>query len=158
MTARLAEGRAAWSEYRVLQRFEQFTLLEVRIGTGRTHQIRVHLASIGHPVAGDTLYGAKALAELHGRFFLHAHRIKFRSPATGEQVVVESPLATELEEFAESCAAPRLGQTTRNDRLSHVTSSSPARRRSGASASLLQPGEVRDRRSGWRGPPHTLRW
>jgi 23S rRNA pseudouridine1911/1915/1917 synthase len=99
MTARLAEGRAAWSEYRVRERFDQFTLLEVRIGTGRTHQIRVHLASIGHPVAGDTLYGAKAQEALGERFFLHAHRIRFRSPATGDEVVVESRLAPELEEF-----------------------------------------------------------
>jgi 23S rRNA pseudouridine1911/1915/1917 synthase len=96
MTARLAEGRAAWSEYRVLRRFAEFTLLEVRIGTGRTHQIRVHLASIRHPVVGDTLYGAAAQPKL-GRFFLHAHRIRFRQPATGVKTVVESPLAPELE-------------------------------------------------------------
>jgi 23S rRNA pseudouridine1911/1915/1917 synthase len=98
MTARRADGRAAWSEYRVLRRFAKFTLLEVRIGTGRTHQIRVHLSSIGHPVVGDTLYGAQAEPGL-GRFFLHAHRVRFRSPATGEEVAVESPLAVELEEW-----------------------------------------------------------
>jgi 23S rRNA pseudouridine1911/1915/1917 synthase len=95
MTARLAEGRAAWSEYRVLRRFADFTLLEVRIGTGRTHQIRVHLASIKHPVVGDTLYGAPA-QPLLGRFFLHAHRIRFHLPSGPEQVI-ESPLAPELE-------------------------------------------------------------
>ena len=98
MTARLDEGRAAWTEYRVLHRFERFTLLEVRIGTGRTHQIRVHLASIGHAVAGDTLYGAPKL-EAPGRFFLHAHRIRFRQPLTGEEIVVVSPLPAELESW-----------------------------------------------------------
>jgi 23S rRNA pseudouridine1911/1915/1917 synthase len=104
MTARLAEGRAAWSEYRVLRRFERFTLLEVRIGTGRTHQIRVHLSSIGHPVAGDTLYGAPGKIEGMpplGRYFLHAHRIRFRRPSTGEEVTVVSPLAPELGEWME---------------------------------------------------------
>ena len=100
MTARLASGRAAWSEYRVLRRWKDFTLLEVRIGTGRTHQIRVHLASLKHPVAGDTLYGAAAQKEL-GRFFLHAHRVEFRQPQTGEMVVVESPLAPELAAWLE---------------------------------------------------------
>jgi 23S rRNA pseudouridine1911/1915/1917 synthase len=99
MTARLSEGRSAWSEYRVLERYEKFTLLEVRIGTGRTHQIRVHLASIGHPVVGDTLYGAKEEPALGGRFFLHAQRIRFRSPATGEEVVVESALPEQLRGF-----------------------------------------------------------
>ena len=100
MTARRAGGRAAWSEYRVLRRFEGFTLLEVKIGTGRTHQIRVHLASIGHPVAGDTLYGAPAKAEgrpAPGRYFLHAYRIRFRRPSTDERVSVVSPLPAELE-------------------------------------------------------------
>jgi 23S rRNA pseudouridine1911/1915/1917 synthase len=95
MTARLQEGRAAWSEYRVVRRFAEFTLLQVRIGTGRTHQIRVHLASIRHPVVGDTLYGAAAQAEL-GRYFLHAHRIRFHQPSTGEEITIESPLAPEL--------------------------------------------------------------
>ncbi len=95
MTAKLSKGRAAWSEYRVLRRFAGYTFLEVKIGTGRTHQIRVHLSSIGHPVAGDRLYGAPAGD--HGRYFLHAHRICFQSPAGGEPVVVVSPLPADLE-------------------------------------------------------------
>ena len=99
MTARLSRGRAAWTEYRVLERFPAFTLLEARIGTGRTHQIRVHLSSMGHPVAGDTLYGAPAKVEGYpplGRYFLHAHRIRFRQPSTGQELSVESPLPGEL--------------------------------------------------------------
>ena len=95
MTTRLANGRSALTEYRVLQRFEKFTYLEVRIGTGRTHQIRVHLASLGHPVAGDRLYGAPP-AE---RIFLHACRIAFASPATGQRVAVESPLPVDLQRW-----------------------------------------------------------
>ena len=100
MTARLDGGRAAWSEYRVLRRLEKFTLLEVRIGTGRTHQIRVHLSSIGHPVAGDTLYGAPARVEGRpplGRYFLHAHRIRFKKPTGGAEIEIVSPLPPELE-------------------------------------------------------------
>jgi 23S rRNA pseudouridine1911/1915/1917 synthase len=102
MTARLGEGRAAWSEYRVTRRFARFTLLEVRIGTGRTHQIRVHLSELGYAVAGDTLYGAPAKVEGMpplGRYFLHAHRIRFHSPATDEDVTVVSPLPRELTEW-----------------------------------------------------------
>lgn len=95
MTARLEQGREALTEYRVRQRFEGFTYLEVRIGTGRTHQIRAHLASLGHPVAGDRLYGARA----RERIFLHAWRIVFTSPASGERVTVESPLPSELEQW-----------------------------------------------------------
>jgi 23S rRNA pseudouridine1911/1915/1917 synthase len=102
MTARLAEGRAAWSEYRVLRRFPRFTYLEVKIGTGRTHQIRVHLASIGHPVVGDALYGAPAKVEGMpplGRYFLHARSIRFRLPSTDREVVIEAPLPSVLSEW-----------------------------------------------------------
>ena len=109
MTARLASGRAAWSEWHALERLDGFTLLSVRIGTGRTHQIRVHLSSIGHPVVGDTLYGAPARVAGKpplGRFFLHSHRIRFRLPSTGAEIVVESPLPRELEEWM-GTAAPR---------------------------------------------------
>ena len=107
MTARLAQGRAAWSEYRVLRRFERFTLLEVKIGTGRTHQIRVHLSSIGHPVAGDKLYGAPAFVpgtEPLGRYFLHAHVIRFRKPSNGEEIQVTAPLPPELEQWMAALA------------------------------------------------------
>lgn len=110
MTARLKTGRAALTEYRALEHFEKFSYLEVRIGTGRTHQIRVHLASIGHPIAGDRLYGAPAkipaLPAL-ARFFLHAHRLRFRSPSTGEWISVESPLPPELASFLEALRIQR---------------------------------------------------
>src|ERR1700682_6713563 len=92
MTAKSATGRPASTEYKILQRLENFSYLEVKIGTGRTHQIRVHLTSIGHPVAGDKLYGAPP-AE---RIFLHAWRIVFTSPATAQRVTVEAPLPVEL--------------------------------------------------------------
>jgi len=98
MTAKLGSGRSALTEYRVLQRFEKFTYLEVRIGTGRTHQIRVHLASIGHPVVGDKLYGAP-MAE---RIFLHAWRIVFTSPASEQRVTVEAPVPAGLTQWLAS--------------------------------------------------------
>lgn len=101
MTTKLASGRSALTDYRVLETLETLSLLEVRIGTGRTHQIRVHLASIGHPVFGDRLYGAPAQPSLD-RFFLHAHRLSFTSPSTGERITVESPLAPELARLLDS--------------------------------------------------------
>jgi 23S rRNA pseudouridine1911/1915/1917 synthase len=99
MTTRLQSGRAAHTEYRTIERIGTFSLLEVRIGTGRTHQIRVHLSSAGHPIVGDTLYGApKTVSHVPplGRFFLHAHSLRFRSPSQGTMIEVQSPLAVEL--------------------------------------------------------------
>jgi 23S rRNA pseudouridine1911/1915/1917 synthase len=105
MTSRLERGRAALTEYRVLRRYEQgFTLVEVRIHTGRTHQIRVHFASLGHPVAGDQLYGAPAKIKNRpplNRYFLHAHRITFEHPMTGKATTIECPLPPELERWLE---------------------------------------------------------
>jgi 23S rRNA pseudouridine1911/1915/1917 synthase len=95
MTAKLGRGRTALTDYQVVKRFENATLLEVKIGTGRTHQIRVHLASLGYPVVGDTLYGAPKCGL--GRYFLHAQRITFTSPLSGQPITVISPLAAELE-------------------------------------------------------------
>jgi 23S rRNA pseudouridine1911/1915/1917 synthase len=97
MTARLDSGREALTEYRVRKRFEKYTFLEVRIGTGRTHQIRVHLASIGHPVAGDRVYGGGARDASAERLFLHAWKIGFVSPATGKPVTVEAPVPEKLD-------------------------------------------------------------
>jgi 23S rRNA pseudouridine1911/1915/1917 synthase len=105
MTARAREGRAALTEFRVLEEASGYSLLEVRIGTGRTHQIRVHLAAIGHPVVGDTLYGAARQEALH-RFFLHAREIAFRHPATGELVTVQAPLPPELGRFLSGIMKP----------------------------------------------------
>ena len=103
MTARLTTGRTALTDWKAIERYHGFTFLEVRIGTGRTHQIRAHMAALGHPVAGDRLYGAKPSP--WNRFFLHAHRLVFRNPVSGEQVVVESALPPDLVEWKAGLAA-----------------------------------------------------
>jgi 23S rRNA pseudouridine1911/1915/1917 synthase len=97
MTARLGRGREAVTWWRRLRRYKGFTLVEVRIGTGRTHQIRAHFAATGHPVAGDRLYGAEG--HVSGRFFLHARRIRFTSPTTGEPVEITAAMPDELEDW-----------------------------------------------------------
>jgi 23S rRNA pseudouridine1911/1915/1917 synthase len=103
MTARLSTGRSALTDWKAIENYSGFTFLEIRIGTGRTHQIRAHMAALGHPVAGDRLYGGKASP--WNRYFLHAHRLGFRSPATGAQVIVESPLPADLVEWKASLPA-----------------------------------------------------
>jgi len=100
MTARLAFGRPSLTSWEVLRNFGDFTFLTIDLGTGRTHQIRAHMASIGHPVAGDKMYGAEPSE--WNRYFLHAHRLVFRSPATEQQVTVESPLPPDLAEWKAS--------------------------------------------------------
>lgn len=119
MTTRREEGaRSAVSHYTVLERmdsrFGKFTLVSVRIETGRTHQIRVHLASIGHPVVGDTLYGAPAKLTTGikrkksdpepetlflDRNFLHAAELEFAHPITGKPLALKAPLPEDLINF-----------------------------------------------------------
>jgi 23S rRNA pseudouridine1911/1915/1917 synthase len=94
------DGRPSVTGYRVRERFRAWTLLEVDLVTGRTHQIRVHLAALGHAVAGDPVYGtgtSRRGPDGLGRLFLHAWRIVFASPATGDLVRVEAPLPEALE-------------------------------------------------------------
>ncbi|MCC6585974.1 MAG: RluA family pseudouridine synthase [Bryobacterales bacterium] len=98
MTCRTGRGRPALTEYTVARRFNAYTYLNVDLHTGRTHQIRVHLASIGHPVVGDPLYGAPRNPALN-RYFLHAARTAFVSPASGVEVTVEAQLPPELAGF-----------------------------------------------------------
>lgn len=117
MTTRRARGRAATSHYAVRQQIDsaygKFGLLDIKIDTGRTHQIRVHLSSIGHPVVGDTLYGApkvlrgknKAITTLP-RNFLHSASLEFKHPRTGENVSISANLPAELQEFQRRISSP----------------------------------------------------
>jgi len=115
MTVERAGGREAVSHYRVIRRLDtllgKFTLVEISIDTGRTHQIRVHMASLGNPVVGDTLYGAPRELRKTGargkpadpapislaRNFLHAAELQLAHPRTGAKIALQSPLPAELE-------------------------------------------------------------
>jgi 23S rRNA pseudouridine1911/1915/1917 synthase len=89
------EPREAVTDFEILELLARHALLEVRLETGRTHQIRVHLAAIGLPVAGDPVYGVQGDLGLE-RQFLHAHRLRFRHPVTGVELELESQLAPDL--------------------------------------------------------------
>jgi 23S rRNA pseudouridine1911/1915/1917 synthase len=147
MTTRVQDNaRSAVSHYEVVRRlsnrFGKFTLIKVRIETGRTHQIRVHMASIGHPVVGDSLYGAsghltdqvasqamisKAARRKSeperlklGRNFLHSARLEFVHPGTHKLLELEAPLPPELEDFLlrlESPASPSRPKTRTVDKM-----------------------------------------
>ncbi|HZX26265.1 MAG TPA: RluA family pseudouridine synthase, partial [Telluria sp.] len=109
-----AGGQEAHTVFTLLRKFARFALLEAELKTGRTHQIRVHLASSGFPILGDEKYGDFALnkqlqkaSEQHAalkRMFLHAHQITFRHPDTGQPVTVKAPLPPECERFLVSLA------------------------------------------------------
>jgi 23S rRNA pseudouridine1911/1915/1917 synthase len=130
MTTRLAGGRTAITHFRVDRRldlrFGKFTLLHVKIDTGRTHQIRVHMASIGHPIVGDTTYGAPQRIQPNSsspllakgarnrapntpislpRNFLHAAELEFRHPRTGAAVALKTQLPLELQDFLKELEA-----------------------------------------------------
>jgi 23S rRNA pseudouridine1911/1915/1917 synthase len=103
----VSDGRASTTAYRVRERFSGWTLLELDLITGRTHQIRVHLEAIGHPVAGDPVYGTGTsrrgpdVPGRLGRLFLHAWRLELTSPSTGDLIRAEAPLPPELERVIE---------------------------------------------------------
>lgn len=87
-----AKGKPALTRFQVLERFGDYTLVELQLETGRTHQIRVHMAYIGHPVAGDEIYGPRKTLKGHGQF-LHARTLGFTHPRTGEvlEFTAEAP-------------------------------------------------------------------
>jgi 23S rRNA pseudouridine1911/1915/1917 synthase len=94
------DGDAARTRWRVVERFPRATLLELELETGRTHQIRVHMAHLGHPVLGDRQYG-RAGTSLIRRQALHAARLAFAHPATGERVTFEAPLPEDMRALVE---------------------------------------------------------
>ena len=120
MTTLQADGREAVSHYRVIRRVDslygKFSLIEIKIDTGRTHQIRVHMSSLGHPVVGDTLYGAPRElkpARPRGRLstppglslprnFLHSAELQLTQPRTSQRLELKSPLPAELQTFLAS--------------------------------------------------------
>ena len=111
MTARRREGRPARTDWRVRMRLDGFTLIEADLHTGRTHQLRVHFSALGHPVVGDTLYGAPRIVRAGsvimsplGRKFLHEARIRFLHPRTGEAVEARAPLPSELRSYLQQLA------------------------------------------------------
>lgn len=105
MSTRTRRGKEAITQWKVLKRFGNATFIEVKLGTGRTHQIRVHFASIGHPVLGDRTYGKKTEVTVRGkekilfpRQMLHAELLGFIHPVTGEYLEFSSPLPEDMAE------------------------------------------------------------
>lgn len=122
MTARLAHGRAAQTDWRVLLRLGNFTLVEAQPRTGRTHQIRAHFVATGHPLVGDTLYGAPRQVRVGGaslkplgRVFLHAARLSFAHPRTGVSIEARAPLDPGLRNYLNELAVSTGTETRKVD-------------------------------------------
>jgi 23S rRNA pseudouridine1911/1915/1917 synthase len=107
------DGRESTTGYRVRERFAEWTLLELDLVTGRTHQIRVHLDAIGHPVAGDPVYGtgtSRRGPDGLGRLFLHAWRLELAAPSDGHLIRATAPLPDELETVLEGLRRAETGR------------------------------------------------
>ncbi|EMF0161036.1 RluA family pseudouridine synthase [Enterococcus hirae] len=100
MQAVREDGKPAVTHFNVLERFNDFTLVELTLETGRTHQIRVHMKYIGYPLAGDPVYGPSKTLKGNGQF-LHAKLLGFTHPITGQKMVFEAPLPTIFEKTLE---------------------------------------------------------
>lgn len=100
MSARVSRGRAALSEYRVVKQWAAFALVEVLPHTGRTHQIRVHMAHVGHPLVGDAVYGRARVAEIAvDRPLLHAYKLALTHPRTGERLEFSAPVPKDMSDL-----------------------------------------------------------
>jgi 23S rRNA pseudouridine1911/1915/1917 synthase len=101
MSVRVTRGRQAVTDYRVLKQFPSFALVELHIHTGRTHQIRVHMAHIGHPVVGDATYGRKPEIPV-ARMMLHAYKLGFTHPRTQQFVEFTAPVPEDMEKLCQT--------------------------------------------------------
>jgi 23S rRNA pseudouridine1911/1915/1917 synthase len=105
---RTRKPKEAKTRFRVLEQFNDFALLEIKPLTGRTHQIRVHMAAAGHPLFGDRLYGPKKPKGHEPRVFLHAHRLGFLHPVRKEWVEFVSPLPLDLDTILDTLRAAKI--------------------------------------------------
>ena len=95
-------GKSALTEYRVAKLLGPYTLVDVRLHTGRTHQIRVHMKAIGHPILGDPIYGVRDPRYPDARLMLHSHTLEIAHPVSGERMKFEAPLPERFKKFLES--------------------------------------------------------
>ena len=105
MAVRQHGGKHAASNWKIKERYARYCLVEIEIETGRTHQIRVHMAHIGHPVAGDSIYGPNRQNRMFPRQMLHAWRLMFNHPDTGKEMVVEAPIPDDFKTVLETLEA-----------------------------------------------------